>query len=70
MKTFCLITNVSNMKYWSCRVSRSSDPIYRQMIKKYGGPIYVNDMGGWFDTKAVRTIHKTVKARKFSVDID
>jgi len=68
MKTFCLITNISGFKYWSYRLTRSNDPIYKAMIAKYG-TIYVNDKGGWFDSKSVKTIHKTVRQANFPVDI-
>ena len=68
MKTFYLITNVSKCKYWSYRLTRSTDPIYKQMIAKYG-PIYVNDKGGWFPEDAVVTVHRKVKQQNFPVDI-
>ena len=69
MKTFLLITNVSGFKYWSYLLTSSTDPIYKRMIRKYGA-IYVNDKGGWFDTKAIVTIHKSVKAKHFPISID
>lgn len=69
MKTFCLITNISGFKYWSYLLTASADPIYKRMIKKYG-PIYVNDKGGWFDAKSVKTIHKTVIQKNFPILVD
>lgn len=68
IKTFCLITNTSGYKYWSYRLTRSTDPIYSRMIEKYG-TIYVNNKGGWFDESAIKTIHKTVRQATFPVDI-
>ncbi len=69
MKTFCLITNISGCKYWSYLLTSSTDPIYSRMIRKYGA-IYVNDKGGWFDAKSVKTIHKIVTQKNFPISVD
>lgn len=69
MKTFYLITNTSNCKYWSYLLTASEHFIYKKMIAKYG-PIYVNDKGGWFPQDCVVKVHKVVTQRNFPVDID
>jgi len=53
------------MKYWSMVVTTSKDFFHKAAIKKYGGPIYVNDLGGFFTKDCVKEIHETVFAKTF-----
>lgn len=62
MRTFYLITNVSDMKYWSYLATAEtvgSGSYYAEAIKRHGN-IYINRRGGWMPANCAKVIHKTV----------
>lgn len=71
IKTFCLITNISNCKYWSWKADRSMLPyltLFQQDAIAKHGEIYINRYGGWMPKSCVKVIHKTVEQENFPLD--
>ncbi len=65
-RKYYLITNVSNMKYWSYR----DDDIHGNhgsTVAKWG-TIYVNQQGGWFHEAAVKQVHEMREQVNFPID--